>query len=151
MNDRISRRAALFGVALAVLVPAAAARDEQPEDQQAAAPVIANDLLDAAEQAEKILAEFKTAVGQKDDKIATFKNGQTPENLMRYDAFRAEMTKGLSGDKLRIMEDVLIEGVVYAQDPPKFFIAYYGEGKKLMTKPEDFAAAKLWATPDNAF
>ena len=106
----------------------------------------------AADQAAKIDQEFRTAFRQKDDRLAVFRNGQTAENLRRYESFRAQYTHGLSGDKLRIMdEEILVNGVVYAQDPPKFFIAYYGEGKKLLTKPSDFANASVWATADYVY
>ncbi|HEX8915593.1 MAG TPA: hypothetical protein VF796_24785 [Humisphaera sp.] len=105
----------------------------------------------AAERAATIEAAFRAAFDQKDDKVATFKNGQTPETLKRYEAFRAAMVAGLTGDKLRIMEqEVLIEAVVY-QDPPKFIRGYYGEGKRLLTKPADFAEAKIWVTADHAY
>jgi hypothetical protein len=107
---------------------------------------------DAARLAGSIEADFKKAFGQKDDKIAVFKNGQTPETLARYDAFKAKMTEGLSGDKLRLMnEEVLIEAVVYATEPPKFIRAYYGEGRKQLLTPADFAAARIWVTADHAY
>jgi hypothetical protein len=106
----------------------------------------------AVQQAARIEQEFRTAFKQKDDPLAVFRNGQTPENLKRYERFRAQYTRGLSGDKLRIMsEEVLVNAVVYAQDPPKFFIAYYGDGKKLLTTPADFANASVWATADYAY
>jgi hypothetical protein len=106
---------------------------------------------EAVQQALKIEQEFKRAFQEKDDPAAIFRNGQTPANLKRYEAFKAQFTKGLSGDKLRIMNGILMQGVVYAQDPPKFFIGYYGEGKKLLTTPEAFAKAAVWATADYAY
>jgi hypothetical protein len=103
-------------------------------------------------QAATIEADYKAAfAADPNDKIGQFKASQPPECIKRYEAFKAEMTKGLSGDKLRIMnEEILITAVAY-YDPPKFIVGYYGEGKKLLTTPEDFANAKIWATTDYVF
>jgi hypothetical protein len=100
-------------------------------------------------QASGIEGEFKKAMKMKDDKLAVFKDGQTPANLKRYEAFRAKYTKGLSGDKLKIMEeDILINSVSYSKEPPFFLKTFYDVGKKPLKTPQDFADAQIWASTD---
>lgn len=103
--------------------------------------------------AASVESDFKAAFAlDPNDRVAQFKAAQKPEIFQRYEAFKAEMAKVLSGDKLKIMnDDILLDGVLYTAEGPKFLTGYYGEGKKLLTKPEDFAAAKIWATSDYVY
>lgn len=130
------------------------AADAQKAGVPASTPIGYNDPIPfskAIDEAARIEGDIKFAFGMNKDPMWKFRNGQTPENLKRYEVFRAQFAKGLSGDKLRIMDEILITAVVYAQDPPKFFIGYYGEGKKLLTRPEQFASSRIWATSDHVY
>lgn len=106
---------------------------------------------EAAKKAETFEKDFKLLFDQKDDPIKVFKNTQPPANLARYEKFRSAYTKGLTGDKLLLMDEILITNVVYAQDPPKFLEQYYTENKVPINSPEDFAKAKIWATTNYVY
>jgi hypothetical protein len=105
----------------------------------------------ASKKAETFEADLKKAFAQKDDQSAVFRNTQGPENMKRYEAFRAKYISGLSGDKLKVMEDILISNGLYSNEGPAFLDQWYDEGKKPIRTPQDFQKAKIWATTNYAY
>lgn len=110
------------------------------------------------EEAAKIIPSLekrlKKAFEVKDDKIERFRNNLTeyseerfPGSLKRYDAQRAKFTKGLSGDKLSIMEDMLMKESLSSYTSEKgygFRVTFYDVDRVEIETAGDFAKAKIW-------
>lgn len=106
---------------------------------------------DAAKKVDTYELELKKAFDIKDDNVARFKANAPAEFVKRYETQRAKYINGLTGDKLRIMEDILISKSVYSQANYGFLDQYFDVGKKRINTPQEFASAKIWAVSDYGY
>lgn len=100
---------------------------------------------DAEKKVPEMKQQLKVAFDLRNDEAGRFKANAPAEFVERYEKQRAKYINGLTDDKLRIMEDILISKSVYSQPNYGFLDQYFDVGKKEINTPQEFANAKIWA------